>query len=359
MRRGSFLKNLGRIEGLPVIVVTVLLIAIFMILAPTVFLKWNIYRSFLNTVPPQVIVALGLTLIITAGEIDLSFPAIGAFAGFVFAWTFRTLDPAWSIWAALVLSTLVGVLAGYINGIMVARLRMPSIMATLATYFFWYGVTNLLSNGAIVTLKNIGDNPVKLLLVGRLSDTLPPQSIWAMLMAVCLWFILNRHKFGEAIMFIGDNANVARVMGINVEVTKIQLFTLQGLIAAFGGVLLTLNVGASYPTQGQGILLYVMAAVFMGGTSIAGGYGSMVGSFFGAYIVNMLEPAITAMPTGNAYIVPSVQGFIIAVSVVLNTFLGDKESLSAIVNRVRHWSTPAAPPPVNSVSPRGDSTVPQ
>ena len=95
-------------------------------------------------------------------------------------------------------------------------------------------------------------------------------------------------------MFIGDNANVARVMGINVEATRIKLFTVMGVIAAFAGLLLTLEINVFYPTQGQGFMLPVMAAVFVGGTSIAGGLGSIVGTFFGAYIIGSLEAGVVA-----------------------------------------------------------------
>jgi len=80
-------------------------------------------------------------------------------------------------------------------------------------------------------------------------------------------------------MFIGDNAEVARVMGINVEATRIKLFTVMGVIAAFAGLLLTLEINVFYPTQGGGFLLPAMASVFVGGTSIAGGLGSIVGTF--------------------------------------------------------------------------------
>ena len=177
---------------------------------------------------------------------------------------------------------------------MVARIGVPSIMATLAANFFWYGISILLAGGLQVTLKGSQDNFVHELLVGRLFGIVPLQAFWSLALAVLLWFILNRHKFGEGIMFIGDNANVARVMGVNVEATRIKLFTLHGAIAAFSGIIVTLDIGVFYPDQGN-FLLPAMASVFIGGTSIAGGSGSIFGTVFGAYIIGSLAAGVVAL----------------------------------------------------------------
>lgn len=352
-RARSFIRLLGKIEGLPVAVVFVILIIAFIITAPDVFLKWRIYMSFLQTVAPPLILGLGLTLVITAGEIDLSFPATVAFAGYVFTWSFRTfsdsIDPSLAALIGLILALIAGGFVGYINGLLVARIGVPAIMATLAAQFFWYGVTVLLAGGLQAALKTIEDNSVHALLTGRIYGIIPDpargrigiptQALWALGLAIVLWFVLNRHKFGEAVMFIGDNPNVARVMGINVEGTKIQLFTLMGVIAAFAGVILTLEMRVFYPTQGQGMLLPVMAAVFIGGTSMAGGVGSIVGTFFGSYIIGSLEAGVVA--TGiSGFWVQLVQGAVMGGSVVLNTILG-RGDIAMLSKRVRRWGFPA------------------
>lgn len=348
----SFIKFLGKIEGLPVAFVFTLLIFAFILTAPDVFLKWRIYMSFLQTVAPPLILGLGLTFVITAGEIDLSFPAVVAFSGYVFTWSFRTfsdsVDPSLAALGGLVLALLAGAMVGYINGILVARIGVPSIMATLAAQFFWYGVTVLLAGGLQSALKTIEDNSVHATLTGRIYGIIPnpergrigipTQALWALALAIFLWFILNRHKFGEAVMFIGDNPNVARVMGVNVEATRIQLFTMMGTIAAFAGVILTLEMRVFYPTQGQGMLLPVMAAVFIGGTSIAGGVGSIVGTFFGSYIIGSLEAGVVA--TGiSGFWVQLVQGLVMGTSVVLNTVLG-RGDIAVLSERIRHWGVP-------------------
>ena len=348
----SFIRFLGKIEGLPIAMVLAALIIAFMITAPDVFLKWRIYMSFLQTVAPLLILGLGMTFVITAGEIDLSFPATVAFSGYVFTWSFRTfsesIDPTVAALGGLVLALLAGAMVGYINGILVAKIGVPSIMATLAAQFFWYGVTVLLAGGLQAALKTIEDNHVHAILTGRIYGIIPDpargrigiptQAIWALALAVFLWFILNRHKFGEAVMFIGDNPNVARVMGVNVEATRIQLFTMMGVIAAFAGVILTLEMRVFYPTQGQGMLLPVLAAVFIGGTSIAGGVGSIVGTVFGSYVIGSLEAGVVA--TGiSGFWVQLVQGLVMGASVTLNTIIADQR-IAVLRDRFRHWGLP-------------------
>ncbi len=308
-----------RYKVLPIIVVYFVLVGVFLLAAPKVFTGYRIYMSFLQTIPPQLVLALGLTLVISAGEIDLSFSAVVAFSGFVFSYVFRTFGTPW---IALVLALASGALVGYINGLLIAGLGVPSIMATLAAQFFWNGLTVKLSEGLSWNIKAIKEYLIHPLFVGRIGGVVPAQSLWALGLAVLIWFILNRHKFGESILFIGDNAEVAQAMGVNVKAVKVQLFTLNGLIAGFAAVLLTLEMINFWTTQGAGFLLPVMAAVFIGGTSIAGGEGSVVGTFVGAYIIGSLEAGVVASGIGG-YWTRMVTGLVMGASVVLNIALGE------------------------------------
>ena len=185
--------------------------------------------------------------------------------------------------------------------------------------------------------------------VGRLFGVFPVQALWGLGLTAFLWFILNRHKFGQAIMFIGDNAEVARVMGINVESTRMWLFTLHGALAAFAGLLLTLEINVFFPTQGQGMLLAAMAAVFIGGTSIAGGLGVLVGTFFGSYIIGSLEAGVVATGIGG-YWVQLVEGLVMAASVILNVIIGE-EGASALSRAARKWGLRPGVPAIDA--PRG------
>jgi simple sugar transport system permease protein len=338
-RAASRLSFLGRIEGLPIGVVLAVLYVVFIFTAPTVFTGYRIYMSFFQTVPPLLVLGIGLTFVITAGEIDLSFPAVVALSGFVFTWWFKNFQTPL---IGFVLALAAGGLVGYINGLLVALLRVPSIMATLAAQFFWYGVTVLIAGGLQIDIAAIVPTTIHTIFVGRLFGVFPVQALWSLGLVVFFWFILNRHKFGEAIMFIGDNAEVARVMGINVEATRIRLFTLNGVIAAFAGLLLTLEINVFFPTQGTAFLLSVMAAVFIGGTSIAGGQGILVGTFFGSYIIGSLEAGVVASGIGG-YWVQLVEGLVMAASVILNVVIGEGGA-SMLSRAARKWAVPSPAP---------------
>src|SRR6266851_9572334 len=137
MARSAMPPLIQRLEGLPIIFVFLVLLVLFMYTAPEVFLAPYIYTTFLSTAPPLILLAIGLTFVIGAGEIDLSFPAIIAFSGFVFAVLFKEYDLGW---IAVVAAHLSGLLLGFINGILVARIGIPSFIATLGTQFFWAGM---------------------------------------------------------------------------------------------------------------------------------------------------------------------------------------------------------------------------
>ena len=146
-------RRLAQIEGLPIIVVLLLLMGLFMIAAPGVFLRWPIYLSFLTTVPPMLVLAAGLTMVVAAGEIDLSFPSVLAFSGFLFAWAVGVTGSAW---IGFLLAMAGGALVGFTNGVLIGFVGVPSIITTIGTQFFWAGVASILVGRHVGCLAAIG-----------------------------------------------------------------------------------------------------------------------------------------------------------------------------------------------------------
>src|SRR5215470_17310824 len=198
-------KRVLQVEGLPIVAVLLILVVVFMIADPEVFLGYRIYMSFLATVPPLLVLAAALTLVIAAGEIDLSFPSVIALSGWVLAYCIHELG---SPWLGLALALASGALVGYVNGILIARVGIPSIIATLATQFLWGGLTTVFSQGLSYSLGSVDELLLWGVLVGRIGP-FPVQALWALAVAVALWLVLNRRRFGEHLLFIGDNARVA------------------------------------------------------------------------------------------------------------------------------------------------------
>jgi simple sugar transport system permease protein len=327
-----------RFEGLPIIVVFALLLALFMYTAPEVFLRPFIYTTFLSTLPPLILLAIGLTFVIGAGEIDLSFPAIIAFSGFVFAVLFKEYDLGW---IAVVAGLASGVLVGFVNGVIVAKVGIPSFMATLATQFFWAGMATVLSGGKSYALRGAEESSVWQWIVGRPFDgsaivwvgQLPLQALWTTIIVVVLWFILNRHRFGEHTLFIGDSNDVSRVVGIDVDREKIKIFTLMGGLAAIAAIMLTLENKNFFGNQGQGYLLTAIASVLIGGTSIFGGRATVIGTVFGCFIIGMIEAGLVATGLTGAW-VRTVQGLVFLVAIIFYLYVDEPQRRSAFLARV-------------------------
>lgn len=325
-QHGAGLHRLGQVEGLPIILVCILLVLFFIAFAPRVFLHWPIYFSFLTTVPPMMVLAIGLTLVVAAGEIDLSFPSTLAFAGFLFSFCETSIG---NPWLGLVAALAGGALIGLVNGVLVAMVGVPSIIVTIGTQFFWAGTASILSGGQSDALQELDGSAIYDIFTGNLFGFLPMQFLWALGIAVFIWFILNRHRFGEHVLFIGDSRQVARVAGINVARETIKLFVVMGLLGGFAAVLLTLENLNYFSTQGQGYLLPALAGVFIGGTSVFGGTATIVGTFFGTFIIGMLEAGIVA--TGIAgFWVQAIEGVVFVAAVTLHLLVESPGKLKTL-----------------------------
>jgi simple sugar transport system permease protein len=351
-----------RVEGLPIILVFVVILLLFMYLAPEVFLRPFQYTTFLSTLPPIMLLAIGLTFIIGAGEIDLSFPAVLGFSGFLFAVIFKE-GPDWLVsvtgapdgsflasplatdlvrWFGVVVALASGVLVGFFNGLLVAKIGIPSFIATLGTQFFWYGMATVLSGGKSYALRGAADSTVWRTIVGRpLSfssvdwvQQLPIQSLWTALIVIFMWFLLNRHRFGEHAMFIGDSNPVSRVVGIDVDREKIKLFTMMGFLAAISAIFLTLENKNYFGNQGQGFLLIAIASVLIGGTSIFGGRATIIGTVFGSLIIAIVEPGLVATGLTGAW-VNTVRGLIFLISIIFYLYVDEPQRRGALFARLK------------------------
>ena len=264
---------------------------LFMGMSPETFGSGRIYLSLMTSIPFPAILALGLTLLIVSGEMDMSFPAIMAFSSYVFALTFSTTGIAV---LALLAALSAGATAGLVNALLVVRFGVPSIIATIGAQFFWYGLATLLADGMAISLVDIRDTALNSILTGRLFGWLPMQAVWCVGLAIGASLLLHRHCFGDNIRFIGDNRETARMMGVPTAKTRTLLFVLMGVMSALVGVMVCSEMASWWPTQGEGYMLLVFASVYIGGTSVFGGEGTLSGTLIGAIIIGMIEAGIIA-----------------------------------------------------------------
>ena len=339
-QRSTRVSILQRFEALPIIVVFSLLLALFMYRAPEVFLAPYIYTTFLSTLPPLILLATGLTFVIGAGEIDLCFPSIIAFSGFIFAVLFKEYELGWIAVTAGLAS---GILVGFLNGVIIAKVGIPSFMTTLATQFFWAGMATVLSGGKSYALRGAEDSSVWQWIVGRpfaagtsidWLQQVSIQALWTVLIVGFLWLVLTRHRFGEHTLFIGDSNDVSRVVGIDVDREKIKIFTLMGFLAACAAIILTLENKNFFGNQGQGYLLTAIASVLIGGTSIFGGQATIIGTVFGCFIIGMVEAGLVAAGLTGAW-VRTVQGLIFLIAIIFYLYADEPQRRRALFASLR------------------------
>ncbi len=250
------------------------------------FLRVSTFVTLANRVPALAVIAAGMTLVLIVGGIDLS---VGSVAGLCGAVTGVALvDLHLSAWAAVLLALGTGVVAGTLNGLVSVGLRIPSFIVTLGMLEIARGLAYLVTGSQT---KYIG-SAVEGLASPAAGLAVSPAFLIAVLVIISGQVVLSRTVFGRYLVAIGTNEPAVRLAGINPGPAKIGAFALLGLLTGLGGVFYTSRLGASDPNAGAGLELSAIAAVVIGGTSLMGGRGSVVNTFFGVLIIATLEAGL-------------------------------------------------------------------
>jgi len=285
-----------------------ILVIAFTLLSPAFLTSAN-FINILQQSSTIGIMALGQTLVILAGGIDVSVGSVLGLGGMVAALAIRDLgaDPL----VAILLGTLSGVVVGLVNGVIVTRLRIDAFITTLATLSVVRGVVYIISNQYNV---NVPDGS-PFLSLGRGHVASLPISVWIFLgLLAVLWFMERRTTIGRSIHALGSNHAAARLSAIPVASIRTMTFAISGACAALSGVIITSQVALAVPYQGTGYELDVIAAVVVGGVALTGGVGSVfvgaLGSIFIGVLLNGMAlinvPAIWQMVIQGAVIIAAV-----------------------------------------------------
>jgi simple sugar transport system permease protein len=289
----------------------VVMMAVFTAAAPEVFKQTEAYTAVFVSLPILMILAVSLVFVITLGEIDLSFPSIVGLAALVFA---LCVDAGLSPWLALAPTVAVGVGCGLLNGILVTYLGLSSLVVTLGMNFLLRGVIQIETQGLGIPLDELQDTNFWSFFVGDING-FPVQMFWGLAFALVAFALFARHRFGAHVKIVGDNAEAAREMGISSHRVKIAAFVLVGVASSLAGVLSVLINLTFVPTTGDGYLLPVLAAVFVGGTPTWGGTGTIAGAVAGAATVGFIETGLIAAGLTSFY-TQFFYGLVIVLSLV-------------------------------------------
>jgi simple sugar transport system permease protein len=303
---------------LGIVAVALIVWIFFLIGSPRTFLSYPIYNAFMSSTPYFALMAIPLTLVVITKEIDLSFPSIMAWGMAIYGLVLTTTH---STLLAFIGCLAAGIFAGWANGMIVTKVGIPSLVATIGTQFFWRGVVLVMRSGNGASLVQSKGTLVDILLTGRLFGIIPAQFIWTIIFAIVIWYLLNRHKFGAHVYLTGDNEDSSRLMGIAVDRVKIATFAIVGFAAAFAGLVQSLDVSYFWPTVGEGQLLNTLASVFLGGTSVFGGTGTIFGTFVASFIIGAINAGIVAAGL-TGFWTQLIYGLIIVLSVGIQTVVG-------------------------------------
>ncbi|MEM9439302.1 MAG: ABC transporter permease [Pseudomonadota bacterium] len=234
------------------------------------------------------LLALGLTLVVVAGHIDLSIGFTTGLSAVVMALVIKAMGPdtGWSVVIfAMIVGLIAAVIVGLVNGWLVAMLDVPSFIGTLGTYGVARGVALIVAGGATVSIRS---DEARTFGNGDLLGFPIPVVLAAMLALVC-HYILAHTKFGVHTYALGANRASVERAGVNVKRHLIWLFVISAVTAGVGGLVYTGRFSAGAANAGEPILLYAVAAVFIGGASLTGGQGTVVGTIIGAFIIAVIQ----------------------------------------------------------------------
>nr|MDW8081198.1 ABC transporter permease [Candidatus Calescibacterium sp.] len=269
------------------------------------------------------IVALGVGLLMICGEFDLSVGSILVFCSFIFLRLFEAQIPLFLI---ALTTILVGAALGVINGFITVRGRIPSFVTTLGTMMLWRGLALLLSGGEQKGC-DVSTVPSRYFLpffTGRIGGVLPAQAFFFIVFAVILGILLHYHRFGNWIYATGDNRDAARAMGINTDLVKTICFMIVGALCGFVACAQIARTACFTSRAGEGWELKAVVASVVGGTSLRGGIGSMMGIFIGALTISVIENGLVVMriPYFWTYV---VFGLVILFSVLSSMYIEKKQ----------------------------------
>ncbi|MGF1691016.1 ribose ABC transporter permease [Photobacterium kagoshimensis] len=279
------------------LIALILLIVVVSFLNPNFFTVDNIL-NILRQTSVNAIIAVGMTLVILTAGIDLSVGSVLALCG-AFAATMIGMEMPVII--AVPTALLAGAALGAISGMIIAKGKVQAFIATLVTMTLLRGVTMVYTDGRPIS-TGFTDVADSFAWFGTGYAMGIPVPIWLMVIVFAsVWYLLNHTRFGRYIYALGGNESATRLSGINVDRVKIGVYAICGLLAALAGIIVTSRLSSAQPTAGMGYELDAIAAVVLGGTSLAGGKGRIMGTLIGALIIGFLNNALNLLDVSSYY----------------------------------------------------------
>lgn len=283
---------------------------VFSILAPKFLTLRNLTGVF-TIVSELGIMTIGVAFLMIAGEFDLSVSSVYALSGFLFV----TLGNSFVSPLALIITLVAAACIGFLNGTITLRARIPSFITTLGMMMFLRGIMLAVTGGRSVIYN--GDLIVPTMLTRFIGRGFRPSHIWFLALAVLFSLILTRTRYGNWVFATGGKKEVARAMGVNVNRVKITNFMISSVMAGLAGCIVINRFGVANASFGMGMELEAIASAVIGGTFLMGGYGTIIGAFFGAFLMGMIRIGLV-MVGAPAYWYQAFVGAILIIATIIN-----------------------------------------
>jgi ribose transport system permease protein len=297
-------------------------------LATDTFLTVDNGLNVLRQISINLCLSIGMTMIVISGGIDLSVGSVLALSGALAAGLLKNgvTISSWNVmlqftvWGAIVAGVATGLACGWFNGLMVTRFRLPPFVATLGMLSIARGLTMLWTGGFPIT--NLGDD-FRFLGSGYWLGI--PMPVWiSAVLVVVFYVVLTRTVFGRYLYATGDNERAARLCGVNVEGTRWLAYTLAGGLAGVAGLLMAARLDSATPNAGLSYELDSIAAVVIGGTSLSGGRGSILGTVLGCLIIGVLNNGLVLLEV-SPFWQQVIKGLVILVAVAVDRATGRED----------------------------------
>jgi len=328
---GSFLARIFSVQEAGILVPLILLIVIFSCLNSGFYSLPNIF-SVLKTLAFYGIVAVGMTLLIIGGDIDIS---VGSTAGFAAVFStfimmqfncFGMLDTPneWiGVFICMIITLGICSLVGILNAFLIVDFKLPAFIATIATLYVVRGAIMVVTNGNPIYplpkffMDDIGRFQIPITKVGEELIGISLPIIVFIVLVIVFEIVLRRTKFGRNVYATGSNIEVAKLAGINTRRVRYINFIITAMLAALSGMLVAAFTRQGYPPIGQGWEMQIIAAAAVGGIAMTGGSGSMIGTLLGVLIMNIVNNGLVMMNI-DTFVQQAVQGVIILVAVYVD-----------------------------------------
>ncbi len=291
------MKNKETLDKMRPLLGLIIFSVIISILSPRFLTKSNLLNVFRQT-SINAIIAAGMTFVILTSGIDLSVGSILGFSGAIAA---KMLATGSNIFLALLVAMVIGAISGILNGIIITKGKVQPFIATLAIMILLRGATMVFTSGRPIAVSGDKISPIfRWVGTGNIGGIPVPIIIMAIVFIIC-YYILNHTQFGRHIYAVGGNEEAALLSGVNTDKVKILAYTISGILAAVAGIIVTSRLSSAQPTAGDGYELDAIAAVVLGGTSLVGGQGTVIGTIIGALIIGILNNALNLMDVQSYY----------------------------------------------------------